>query len=123
MWKWFQPSYVATLCSQWRLRWLTSFYDWRFPNAGNVPTANQWVYAEGQLHLSHGEDDFAGGVARVKRVEIDANSRVWVEFEEQPGTMHNWEFLGPRQNQLRALYGKSRAHADPDHRPEFNRWD
>jgi hypothetical protein len=80
------------------------------------------VYAESELYLSHGKDDFAGGRAHVAEVTVESSS-VWVELAEQPGTRHNWGWLGPKQNHLRATYGRAKAHPDPDHRPEFNRWD
>jgi hypothetical protein len=113
---------AATLRDGWIAR-LTRYYDWRYPDAAAVPRVGQEVYAYGESYLSHGEDDFAGGRARVARVTVDPPSSVWVEFEEQPGTRHNWEYLGPKQNTLRAIYGRAKAHPDPDHRPAFNRWD
>ena len=81
----------------------------------------EWIYVESEFYLSHGEDDFVGGRARVMQVKLDEKLRAWVEFEVQSGKMHNWEYLGPKQNPLRARYGKAMAHRDPDRRPEFNR--
>lgn len=105
-----------------RIAWLTSYYEWRYPNAHAVPKVGQEVYAESELYLSHGEDDFAGGRAVVANVTTDFASNVWVEFEEQPGTKHNWKYLGPKQNALRAWHGRAKAHPAPDYRPEFSRW-
>lgn len=84
------------------------------------------IYVRGVCYLSHGEDDFEGGLARITHVTYggSAGKRVpFVEIAENPGTAYNYPILLEQQDKLKALYGEQRAHPDPDDRPEFNRWD
>lgn len=87
-----------------------------------APELGQDVYVPSSLHLTHGEDDFAGGLCRIVRIdtETSADGSPFVEVEEDPGTLHNWHYLLEHQDEWRARYGDRRGRADPDHRPEFN---
>jgi hypothetical protein len=87
------------------------------------PNVGDDIYVPGSYYLTHGRDDFAGGLVRVTAVtgdEFDGRTRYWIEIEEQPGTTYNWDVLEPEQAKLRARYGDNRGHADPDRRREFN---
>ena len=86
------------------------------------PVVGEDVYIPSELYLSHGRDDFAGGLCRISRIETSVLGvpGTYVEVEEQPGTLHGWDDLLRQQDELRARYGDRRGHADPDLRPEFN---
>jgi hypothetical protein len=86
------------------------------------PTLGEDVYVPTSLHLTHGADDFAGGLCRIVRVDPETapGGITFVEVEEDPGTLHNWKYLLEHQDEWRARYGDRRGCPDPDHRPEFN---
>jgi hypothetical protein len=97
-------------------------------DAGRVPELRprDVIYVETELYLGHGVDDFRGGLAEVSEIQ-DGKSKGqpvrYVRVVQQPDTLHNWHYLAAEQKELRARHGKSWAHPDPDHRPEFNRWE
>lgn len=83
------------------------------------------VYVDTELYLSHGRDDFRGGLGEVVEFapDISAGKPVpFVRVAQEPDTWHNWLELASAQKKLRAEFGKSWAHPDPDFRPEFNEW-
>lgn len=95
-----------------------TFYD--------TPQVGDDIYLPTALYLSHGADDFIGGLARVRRVGpgMSAGEYVpFVEVAERPGTYYNWRHLREEQEKLRTKFGDNRSYPDPDLRPEFNRWD
>ena len=85
----------------------------------STPRAGDDVYVPTSRHLTHGEDDFRGGLCRVSAVR-ELQGAVFVEVEEDPGTLHSWTYLESRQDELRARHGDERGRPDPDLRPEFN---
>lgn len=93
---------------------------------GNPPPAiGSDIYVGTSVYLSHGVDDFCGGKCRVSRVSVmtSAGRPAWfVSVEERPATSYSWEFLREKQEELRAMFGEARGHADPDNDPESNRW-
>jgi hypothetical protein len=91
------------------------------PWDGKYPRIGQDVYVGSILYLTHGRDDFAGGLCRI--VEIfpdDPSDGVFVEVEEDAGTRYSWKYLMENQDDWRERYGDRRGHPDPDWRPEFN---
>ena len=84
-----------------------------------VPRAGDDLYVPSSLHLTHGEDDFRGGLCRVVDVS-ETNGLIFVKVAEDPGTLHSWSYLEPLQDELRCRYGDERGRPDPDLRPEFN---
>ena len=83
------------------------------------------IYIDTELYISHGCDDFRGGLAEVNEVRQDVSKgqpTPFVRVVQQADTLHNWKLLAADQKKLRAEFGKSWAHPDPDHRPEFNEW-
>ena len=80
------------------------------------------VYVPSSLYLTHGDDDFAGGLCRVVRVdnELSPNGIPYVEVAEDPGALHNWNYVLEQQDERRERYGDRRGRPDPDYRPEFN---
>ena len=89
-----------------------------------VPKVGDKVYVPTSLYLTHGCDDFRGGVCTVSGVREGFDGRggdVYISVEEDPGTWHNCgTYLEPQQEKFKAQYGDQKGHADPDYRPEFN---
>ena len=88
------------------------------------PKIGDDIYVDSELYLSHGRDDFRGGLAKVVEVKPDISGGkrcTFVRVAEEPDTWHNWTtYLEPMQEKLRKEFGTSRARPDPDWRPEFN---
>lgn len=84
-----------------------------------APRLGDDVYIPSSLYLTHGADDFRGGLCRIVEIhEHDAGP--FVEVEEDPGAQHNWRYLMEHQDEWREQYGDQRGRPDPDDRPEFN---
>jgi hypothetical protein len=94
--------------------------------AGDVPPppkVGDEIYVPSAFYLSHGRDDFVGGLARVVSVrteEFGGSPTTWVEVEERPGRQYNWDSLAAQQSKLREEHGQERSYLDPDNRREFN---
>ena len=96
-------------------------------DAGRLPElrTGDVIYVDTSLYLSHGRDDFRGGLAEVIgfRPEISAGKPVpFVRVAQEPDSWHNWQVLARMQKELRERHGKEWAHPDPDYRKEFNEW-
>ena len=81
------------------------------------------IYVDGSYYLSHGVDDFDGGLCTIDRLEdgISAGKKVlMVGVVERPGTLYNWEFLKPKQEELKERFGTKAGMKNPDDRIEFN---
>lgn len=81
------------------------------------------IYVPTAWYISHGQDDFTGGLCTVSRIEmgISAGEKVaFVEVSERPGHLYNWPILAKEQESLRAEFGDRRGHRDPDYSPECN---
>lgn len=85
----------------------------------DVPAPGDEVYVGSSLHLTHGRDDFRGGLCRVVSVR-ERHGLVFVEVAEDPGTLHAWPYLAEHQDEWRARFGQQHGRPDPDLRPEFN---
>ncbi len=83
-----------------------------------IPRVGDKIYIEGALYLSHGADDFAGGLATVTGVR--GKGARMVSVKEVPGEFA-WEgYLAEKQDALREMYGESAACPTPDYSPESN---
>ena len=81
------------------------------------------IYVDTELYISHGRDDFRGGLGEITEVVIDkigGKPVAFVRVAQEPDTLHSWPYLAPMQKKLRAEFRKNWAHPDPDFRPEFN---
>ena len=93
------------------------------------PKVGQKIYVGTSLYLSHGMDDFMGGIATISKIEKskclpeDHCNYLMVGIKENSGALYNWKHLLEEQNKLKKEFGKEKAHPDPDDRPEFNMWD
>jgi hypothetical protein len=88
------------------------------------PKVGDKIYIEGMIYLTHGVDDFQGGICTVKAVDSqgkEGEESSSVEVEEDPGTWYRWTgYLEPRQEEWKKIYGEQKAGPKPDFRPEFN---
>jgi len=96
-------------------------------NEGRVPDLRQGdiIYVDTSLHLSHGVDDFRGGLAEVADFAMQKSAgkqTPFVKVIELIDTWLNWQMLAGDQRKYRAEFGRKWAHPDPDHRLEFNQW-
>jgi len=94
-------------------------------DAGSVPGLRKGdvVYIDTELYISHGRDDFRGGLAEVIEVRPDISKgkpTPFIRAAQEPDTLHNWKILAADQKKLRTEFGKNWAHPDPDYRAEFN---
>jgi len=91
-----------------------------------IPKVGETIYVGGEMYLSHGRDDFAGGSAVVSKVHLSeewGTPRVDVQIKARPRFWYNWKFLEECQEKLKDTLKDAVAHPDPDDREEFNRWD
>jgi hypothetical protein len=94
------------------------------------PKVGDLIYIPTSLFLDHGEDDIAGGLATIKKIERNKRNKstnlintIFVEFKEITGS-YNWHVLLEEQKEHQKQYGKKVAHPDPDDRTQFNEgWD
>lgn len=116
------PTAEAARASEARFREIQSECE-----AGQMPELRQGdvIYVDTELYISHGRDDFRGGLAEVVEVKPDISGgkpAPFVRVAQEPDTWHNWLMLAEEQKKLREEFGKRWAHPDPDWRPEFNEW-
>ena len=94
-----------------------------------LPKIGEKIYVPSALYLSHGLDDFAGGIATVSGIHTndflppDHINYYMVSINERPSTQYNWLHLLEEQDKLEERYKGQIAHRDPDDRFEFNMWD
>ena len=88
-----------------------------------LPKVGDDIYLPTVGYLSHGVDDFRGGLCKVIKVKegTSAGEKThYVTVAERPSTSYNWEFLAVKQDELKAEFRENRGHADPDYSPECN---
>lgn len=76
----------------------------------DLPKVGDDIYLPGAWYIDHGEDDRAGGLAEVVKVENGM-----IRVKEFPSSSFNWTALRDSQEKLKKEYGKNRAHPDPDY--------
>ena len=88
----------------------------------DYPKIGQEIYIDTELYLSHGRDDFDGGLCTIIAIKGGKNKKLvpFVEVKERPGRLYNWKYLEPRQKELKKMFGKRRGCANPDMDPKFN---
>lgn len=78
------------------------------------------MYVRGSMSISNGSNDVAGGLATIKKIEIDENlgaehmNGIMVKFEEITGHSYNYKNLMKDQEKLKEIYKDQFAHSDPD---------
>ncbi|HEY2392858.1 MAG TPA: hypothetical protein VGK22_16905 [Candidatus Angelobacter sp.] len=93
--------------------------------ASQIPELRQGdvIYIDTELYISHGQDDFRGGLAEVIECSVKTSAgkpTPFIRVAQQLDTWHNWRELASMQKKLRVEFGKNWAHPDPDERAEFN---
>ena len=94
--------------------------------ANKKPKVGQKIYVPTSLYLSHGRDDFSGGLATIKSVKNDTKSdildynRIFVEIKERPNHGYNWNYLLENQTKWKKEYAGKIAKADPDYSESSN---
>lgn len=81
------------------------------------PKVGSKIYVNSSFYISHGSDDFVGGIATISKVyqDISGGKKTWfIEIEERPDTAYNYEILAEEQKKLKKEFGKQKAHPDPD---------
>lgn len=84
---------------------------------GAPPSVGEDIYVPGSFYIDHGEDDTAGGLAEVTKVEFapEINGGTFeIEVAEFPNKGFYWNMVVDQQKKLKKEYGKQRAHPDPD---------
>lgn len=90
------------------------------------PKIGDKIYVPTSFYLSHGEDDFVGGLATIKNIEKskslpkDHFNYLFVTIEERKGSSYNYKCLMEDQDKLKKEFGDQKAYPDPDYSPEFN---
>lgn len=75
------------------------------------------IYINSSYYLSHGSDDFTGGlckISRIKKEKFGDGSIIWIEVEERPGHDYNYEVLLEEQEELKKEFGRRRGYECPD---------
>jgi len=88
-----------------------------------TPKVGDRIYVPGFLHISHGVDDFEGGLVTVGEVRVDRikGQKVSFVYIKEDESWVNWDtFLAPMQEELRKHLGSKAGKPRPDRRPEFN---
>src|SRR5882672_6723467 len=116
------PTVEAARASEARFREIQAACD-----AGEVPELRKGdvIYVDTSLYISHGRDDFRGGLAEVVEFSIDISAgkpTPFLRVAQEPATWSNWQMLAVDQKKLGTEFAKSWAPPDPDFRPEFNEW-
>jgi len=85
------------------------------------PKAGMKIYIPTSLFISHGEDDVAGGIATINKIDLSKNlesdhyNYCMIGVKEVPGRRYNWNYLMENQSKWKKDYGKKIAHPDPDY--------
>jgi hypothetical protein len=83
------------------------------------PVAGEDVYIDSMLFVTHGIDDFRGGLCEIVDV-FDGMAGLSVRVKECPDWEFSWLHLMESQDEWREEFGDQRGFPDPDYRPEFN---
>lgn len=95
----------------------------------DLPKVGDKIYIEGVMFLSHGRDDYNGGLATISRIEtndkLGKNHRnyFFISVKEIPNRGFNYKMLLEKQDEYKKRYDDVVAEPNPDNREEFNRWD
>jgi len=79
------------------------------------------IYIPTSLYLSHGEDDFDGGLCKI--IEIGEKfGWKWIRVKENPSSQHSYDYLLEGQEKWKKEYGNRKGKRSPDYSPQFNCW-
>jgi hypothetical protein len=83
-----------------------------------VPKIKRDVYVGSSYYIDHGEDDFEGGLCKIKNIEKGRSAgkdTLFVELEERPGHSYNWDYLMEHQEEWAKEFKDRRGYPDPDY--------
>jgi len=83
----------------------------------DLPKIGQIVYVPTSLYISHGRDDFRGGVCTISRITDDTSAGKpvpFVEVEERLGHRYNWQYLSENQKKWKSECGNQKGREDSD---------
>lgn len=84
------------------------------------PKIGDKIYVYSSFYISHGEDDFVGGLCTINEIEYSDNlpsdhcNYCMVGIEERPGTMYNYKVLLEEQEELKKEFGDQVGYPNPD---------
>lgn len=88
------------------------------PKCKTEPKVGDKIYVPSRLYISRGSDDFAGGIATVKRVYKSMSGGnahcLFVDIVEGDRSFNWTQDIGLNQAKLKKEYGDQVAHPDPD---------
>ena len=85
----------------------------------SIPKVGDQIYIDTSLYVTHGIDDFIGGLCEVEYVKIDENG-VFVAVKEEPGAFYAWKYLSLEQDTLKQKFDNQPGYQKPDFRKQFN---
>jgi hypothetical protein len=86
------------------------------------PSEGDKIYIPTSLYLSHGRDDFWGGICIISKIEKYGNNNFFIKIKENPGASYNYNSLLEQQEELKERYGTSKGEKCPDNSLESNVW-
>lgn len=96
----------------------------------NKPKIGNDIYIDTSIYVSHGKDDFHGGLCKIIKINknsilpVDSDNYIMICVEENPGHSYNWNYLIENQEKWKIKFGETRGYQDPDDRLQFNiPWD
>ncbi len=90
------------------------------------PKMDQSIYVPSSFYVYRGEDDFAGGLATINKIEYSSHlpedhvNYIMVGIKERPESLYNWKNLLKDQEKLAKEFKNAKAQPDPDYSPQFN---
>lgn len=85
----------------------------------DIPKVGDQIYLDTSLYVTHGMDDFIGGLCEVEFVKVEA-SGIFIAVKEDPGAFYAWKYLSVQQKKLNKEFGTKRGYHKSDFRKEFN---
>lgn len=91
-----------------------------------IPQVGDKIYIDTYLFVTHGIDDFIGGICTISKVEFndyfkkDDAHHYSIEVEEDLGAFYSYHGLLEMQEALKTSFGNNKGHKRPDYRDEFN---
>jgi len=79
------------------------------------------IYLPTELYLSHGEDDFNGGLCKIIETGEEGGWK-WVTVKENPGKRYSLDHVAKNQRKWKKEYGKSKGKRTPDYSLDSNCW-
>jgi hypothetical protein len=90
------------------------------------PKIKDKIYVPSEFYVYSGEDDFAGGIATISKIQFNERlpknhiNYIMIGIEENKNSLYNYKILMRQQKELKKRYGNQIAHPNPDYRDEFN---